>query len=229
MIEGALDRGAPSLVAARACLSGIASYSLVDHHRLGDALEVERAHWDQREPGGRHHDDQVPSLVVRPRNVSCALPRGVLKRAAGPEEPASRRERSPDPGPSTLGAGSEALPAGTYVLDLDARGSGDERFPLIRITVPDGWTNIDDWAVNSGEGTDHWVGITFWDVDEVYTHPCQWKGRRIQPGPPSPVSRTPCQAATSRCNRAGRHRGRRLPGPAAGMIGPRRHGLLGVR
>jgi hypothetical protein len=33
-------------------------------------------------------------------------------------------------------------------------------------------------------GADHWVGITFWDVGEVYRHPCQWKGKRmIQPGP----------------------------------------------
>lgn len=86
--------------------------------------------------------------------------------------------------PKALAEGSEALAAGTYVLDLDARGSGDERFPLIRITVPDGWANIDGWGVNSGLDTDHWVGITLWDVDEVYAHPCQWKGRRmIQPGP----------------------------------------------
>lgn len=83
----------------------------------------------------------------------------------------------------TLAAGSEALPAGTYVLDLDARGSGDERFPNIAITVPDGWENIDGWAVNSGEDGDHWMGMTFWDVDEVFAHPCQWQGPRIQPGP----------------------------------------------
>ncbi len=88
-----------------------------------------------------------------------------------------------DPGPTTLGDGSEALPAGTYALDLDARGSGDERFPHITITVPDGWENIDGWAVNSGRAGDHWMGITFWDVNEVFAHPCQWQGRRIQPGP----------------------------------------------
>jgi hypothetical protein len=97
--------------------------------------------------------------------------------------PSSDGNASLDPGPTTLAYGSEALSAGTYVLDLDARGSGDERFPLITITVPDGWANVDGWAVNSGEGSDHWVGMTFWDVDEVYAHPCQWQGRRIQPGP----------------------------------------------
>lgn len=90
---------------------------------------------------------------------------------------------SPNPGPTTLGVGSEALAAGTYVLDLDAGGSGDERIPNMTITVPDGWGNLDGWVVHSGEGTDHFVGITFWDVDEVYAHPCRWSSRTIQPGP----------------------------------------------
>jgi hypothetical protein len=90
---------------------------------------------------------------------------------------------SPAAGPATLTEGAEQLAAGSYVLDLDARGSGDEQFPLITITVPDGWSNLDGWAVNSGEGSDHWVGMTFWDVGEVYAHPCQWQDRRIQPGP----------------------------------------------
>ena len=97
--------------------------------------------------------------------------------------PSSDVSVSGDPGPTILAEGSEALPAGIYGLDLDARGSGDERFPQITITVPEGWANIDGWAVNSGEGTDHWVGITFWDVREVYAHPCQWQRRSIQPGP----------------------------------------------
>ena len=32
-------------------------------------------------------------------------------------------------------------------------------------------------------------GDHVWDVDEVFAHPCQWRGRKIQPGRPSPVSR----------------------------------------
>jgi hypothetical protein len=87
------------------------------------------------------------------------------------------------PVPPTLTTGSEALVAGTYLLDLDARGSGVERFPNVAITVPDGWANIDGWGVDSDTYGDHWVGITFWDVDGVYAHPCQWKGEKIQPGP----------------------------------------------
>src|ERR671918_1472101 len=45
--------------APRVNLSGIASYGFVNHHRLGDALEVERAHLDQLEPGLPHHTPRV--------------------------------------------------------------------------------------------------------------------------------------------------------------------------
>ena len=114
---------------------------------------------------------------------------GVLALAGCSSEQPSLTSPAPDPSGSprpsltVLGTGSGELDAGTYVLDLDALGCGEERFPPIRITVPEGWANIDGWGVNSGEGTDHWVGITFWDVREVYAHPCQWQRRSIQPGP----------------------------------------------
>lgn len=99
--------------------------------------------------------------------------------------PASNESVSADPAPTVLELGSEDLRPGTYVLDLDARaGTGDERFPNITITVPEGWNNIDGWGINSAEDDNsHWMGITFWDVDDVYTHPCQWRGTRMQPGP----------------------------------------------
>lgn len=51
------------------------------------------------------------------------------------------------------------------------------------ITVPDGWENLDGWGVIRDEDADPLLGITFWDVDEVYAHPCQWSGPTIQPGP----------------------------------------------
>ena len=114
---------------------------------------------------------------------------GVLALAGCSSEQPSLTSPAPDPSGSSrpslavLGTGSGELDAGTYVLDLDALGSGEERFPPIRITVPEGWANVDGWGVNSGPDTDHWVGITFWDVEKVDGHPCRWKGRTIQPGP----------------------------------------------
>jgi len=87
-----------------------------------------------------------------------------------------------DPGPTILTEGSEALAAGTYVLDLYAGHPNDERFPNIEITVPDGWSNLDGWGVTTGsESGSRWMGITFWDVDEVYRHPCDGS-ETIQPG-----------------------------------------------
>jgi hypothetical protein len=78
-----------------------------------------------------------------------------------------------------LGAGTQALAAGTYEVDL-----GEERLPNIEITVPDGWTSDDGWVVRNGVvNTPHWVAVQFWDVDEVYAHPCHWRDGLIQPGP----------------------------------------------
>ncbi len=116
---------------------------------------------------------------------------GVLFLVGCSSEPPAQGSRSPGvsvsphPGPEVLAESeeSEALSAGTYVLDLAASASGVERIPNITITVPDGWAHLGNWVVHSGEGTDHFVGITFWDVDEVYAHPCQWSSRTIQPGP----------------------------------------------
>lgn len=84
-------------------------------------------------------------------------------------------------GPTTLGAGTEALSAGTYVLDLEALTGRDGRFPTLTVKVPDGWGNIDGWGILSGNG-DTAMGITFWNVDEVFEHPCSG-GALIQPGP----------------------------------------------
>jgi hypothetical protein len=97
-------------------------------------------------------------------------------------KPSSVPNAAPDAKDITLAAGDEALEAGTYMIDLDAHGSGEEHFPSIEITVPDGWSNIDGWGINSAQDTDRWVAITFWDVDEVFAHPCEWQRRTIQPG-----------------------------------------------
>ena len=95
----------------------------------------------------------------------------------------------PTPSPSTvvetnvLSAGEQQLEPGTYVIDLDSRGTGDDEFPNISLAVPEGWTNVNGWGITFAPETKRWMGITFWDVDEVYAHPCSWDRPRIQPGP----------------------------------------------
>jgi hypothetical protein len=80
-------------------------------------------------------------------------------------------------GLTTLVAGSEALPAGTYRLDLEALTEEDGHYPPLTITVPDGWGNLDGWAILKRH-----MAIGFWDVDLVFEHPCSGTAV-IQPGP----------------------------------------------
>ncbi len=86
---------------------------------------------------------------------------------------------------TTLGSGQLALDAGTYRLDLDERAGGGTAFPAFLVTVPEGWHTFDGWILDrprSGEEVPP-VAVQFWDVDQVYGHPCQWDGTLFQPGP----------------------------------------------
>ena len=104
--------------------------------------------------------------------------------------PASSKTTEPSvaatPGPATtLGREERDLEAGTYRLDLTELAEGGDEFPPFLATVPDGWNSLDGWILNrprSGEGIPP-VAVQFWDVDEVYGHPCQWDGTLFQPGP----------------------------------------------
>jgi hypothetical protein len=87
--------------------------------------------------------------------------------------------------PTTLGPVELPLDAGTYRLDLDQLAGGGTGFPGFLATVPDGWYTIDGWILNqprSGKDIPP-VAVQFWDVDQVYGHPCQWQGTLLQPGP----------------------------------------------
>jgi hypothetical protein len=99
--------------------------------------------------------------------------------------PTTSRTGAASPTPTTLGRGEQALEAGTYRLDLNQLASGGTEFPGILATVPDGWNSVDGWILNrprSGEDIPP-VAVQFWDVDQVYGHPCQWDGTLFQPGP----------------------------------------------
>lgn len=75
-----------------------------------------------------------------------------------------------------------ALEPGPYLIDMD-NVTSRSGVPDALITVPDGWSSIDGWGVNrGGEDQAEWAGITFWSVDEVYAHPCQWDVPRLDPG-----------------------------------------------
>ena len=75
------------------------------------------------------------------------------------------------------------LAAGTYRL---ARGSVSEEsdFPPILITVPAGWEGSGRFVrvLRPGEEVGS-VAVQFWDVDQVYGHPCPSRGTLFKPGP----------------------------------------------
>ena len=107
--------------------------------------------------------------------VACSSPNA--------EHPASKEASSPAAETNVLSPTNQRLEPGTYVLDLTPI-TGDDRFPNVSLTVPEGWENRSGWGVRFAPETERWMGITFWDVGEVYAHPCRWLGKkRLQPGP----------------------------------------------
>ncbi len=91
---------------------------------------------------------------------------------------------TPQPSMTTLGSGDRPLDAGTYRVDLDQLAGGGTGFPAFLATVPDGWHTIGGWILNrprSGEEIPP-AAVQFWDVDQVYGHPCQWDGTLVDPG-----------------------------------------------
>jgi hypothetical protein len=84
----------------------------------------------------------------------------------------------------TLGLEVQPLDAGTYRLELNRIAVAGAKLPPILITVPDHW-NSAGWLLNqprSGESAPP-VAVQFWEVEQVYRHPCQWKGSLFWPGP----------------------------------------------
>lgn len=83
-----------------------------------------------------------------------------------------------------LGEGTQELDAGTYRLDLTSLAAGADPYPAFEVIVPDGWVTVDGWALNRpAPGQDApAVAVTFWDVEEVYGHPCAWTDTLADPG-----------------------------------------------
>jgi len=74
---------------------------------------------------------------------------------------------------------------------------------------------------NTGFGSDsRWMGITFWDVDEVYRHPCDVRARRSSRSHRRRSRECPRRAATPRCEPARRRHDGWSHGCADGMVVP---------
>jgi hypothetical protein len=85
---------------------------------------------------------------------------------------------------ATIGLGDEDLVTGTYRLPLAVAPTVlSTAFPVVRVSVPDGWSSAGGWILNRGGRFATSVAVQFWNVDQVYRHPCQWSGTLYQPGP----------------------------------------------
>jgi hypothetical protein len=82
----------------------------------------------------------------------------------------------------TLGPdGTFPLEAGTYAWVRPRTGI---EFPTICLTVPDGWVSDGRFTYGPREGENiPPVAVQFWDVGQVYRHPCKWLGTLFDPGP----------------------------------------------
>lgn len=128
----------------------------------------------------------APPTASDPNAPSIPAPSGTVRPVATPTAaplptPSPTQVQSPSPADTvpTLGSGDQPLDAGTY------RIVGHPELPPILINVPDGWQNLDGWAVrlrHPGEDVAV-VAVQFWDVEQIYGHPCQWRGTLLDPGP----------------------------------------------
>lgn len=95
---------------------------------------------------------------------------------AGCSAPSSTDSIDPSSAPAVLGAGEQLLEAGTYRME-PSQVLGGAPYPAFHVTVPEGWTSVDGWVLSRGP-----VAILLWNVDQVFGHPCQWKGTAVTPG-----------------------------------------------
>ncbi len=82
--------------------------------------------------------------------------------------------------PILLVSGNEPLQAGTYTLSFADNAAHE--FPRATLTVPEGWANLDGWLISKSQQTPRWMAVSFWDVDSVYAHPCDWLQPTIEVG-----------------------------------------------
>ena len=110
---------------------------------------------------------------------SAAQPAGSSSETTG--SPSAVATPNPAATALILGDTELELDAGTYPWIL-ARPGID--FPTIRFTVPDGWASGGRFTYRvRPEGEDPAVYMGFWDVGQLYGHPCKWQGTLFDPGP----------------------------------------------
>ena len=84
---------------------------------------------------------------------------------------------TPTPAP-TFSPGVAALTAGTHPALV--MGSGN--YPEYTVVVPKGWFEDRGLFIITGP-TEPVLGVSVWDVGQVFRDPCHWQGQGFDPGP----------------------------------------------
>jgi hypothetical protein len=93
-------------------------------------------------------------------------------------QPASTPSAESTPAP-TSSPGVAALTAGTHAALVVASGN---TYPEYTVVVPKGWFEQDGNFIITG-ATRPVLGVSVWDVGQVYRDPCHWLGQGFDPGP----------------------------------------------
>ncbi|HYI22129.1 MAG TPA: hypothetical protein VEX62_05775 [Candidatus Limnocylindrales bacterium] len=111
----------------------------------------------------------APAASVEPSAVPTIEATSTPTATATPTAPPTPAVTIP-----TLTLEDQDLEAGTYRLNSIVR----PEFPPILFTVPDGWSAGGSFLFGAGD-----TAVGFWNVSQLYGHPCQWGGTLSDPGP----------------------------------------------
>jgi hypothetical protein len=103
-------------------------------------------------------------------------------RATTSPTPTTQPASTPSPVPTparTFSPGVAALTAGTHAALVVASGN---TYPEFTVVVPKGWFEQDGQFIITG-ATRPVLGVSVWDVGQVYRDPCHWQGQGFDPGP----------------------------------------------
>jgi hypothetical protein len=89
---------------------------------------------------------------------------------------------APQPSASTSSTAVSPSPQASGTRHVVGKVLGGGSLPGYTVEVPNGWSTSDPQFVTKS-GADVVIGFGVWDVAQVPTDPCHWKGHLVDPGP----------------------------------------------
>jgi hypothetical protein len=123
---------------------------------------------------------RVSTMVVA---VAVALLASACTSPVAGAAPSARPTATIDATPQPISSGIADLKAGTYAFAFPRLDEPGKPFPSAVITVAGGWRSYKGFAIQSRIDTPRQLGLSFWDVTDVYANSCHWLGPMIHPGP----------------------------------------------